>query len=110
MGMIISPTRELSSQIYHVAQPFFSTVQNLKSILLVGGLDIRTDIRKIENEGANILVGTPGKLHDIMERLDVLDFRSLEVFVFDSDFTIIVPFSLDFLPDAYVCAPNQRLF
>ncbi|CAL9775292.1 unnamed protein product [Musa acuminata subsp. burmannicoides] len=83
MGMIISPTRELSSQIYHVAQPFFSTVQNLKSILLVGGLDIRTDIRKIENEGANILVGTPGKLHDIMERLDVLDFRSLEILILD---------------------------
>ncbi|KAJ8466721.1 hypothetical protein OPV22_029273 [Ensete ventricosum] len=83
MGMIVSPTRELSSQIYHVAQPFFSTVQNLKSILLVGGLDIRTDIRKIENEGANILVGTPGKLHDIMERLDVLDFRSLEILILD---------------------------
>ncbi|THU68229.1 hypothetical protein C4D60_Mb08t01710 [Musa balbisiana] len=83
MGMVISPTRELSSQIYHVAQPFFSTVQNLKSILLVGGLDIRTDIRKIENEGANILVGTPGKLHDIMERLDVLDFRSLEILILD---------------------------
>nr|XP_009412627.1 PREDICTED: DEAD-box ATP-dependent RNA helicase 18 isoform X1 [Musa acuminata subsp. malaccensis] len=83
MGMIISPTRELSSQIYHVAQPFFATVQNLKSILLVGGLDIRTDIRKIENEGANILVGTPGKLHDIMERLDVLDFRNLEILILD---------------------------
>lgn len=80
MGMIISPTRELSSQIYHVAQPFFSTMPNVKSLLLVGGVDIKTDIRKLEDEGANILVGTPGKLHDVMERLDILDFRSLEVF------------------------------
>ncbi|WOL04613.1 DEAD-box ATP-dependent RNA helicase 18 isoform X1 [Canna indica] len=83
LGMIISPTRELSSQIYHVAQPFFSTLQNVKSILLVGGLDIRTDIQKIETEGANILVGTPGKLYDIMERLDILDFRSLEILILD---------------------------
>ncbi|XP_073104473.1 DEAD-box ATP-dependent RNA helicase 18 isoform X2 [Elaeis guineensis] len=83
MGMIISPTRELSSQIYHVAQPFFSTMPNVKSMLLVGGVDIKTDVRKLEDEGANILVGTPGKLHDVMERLDILDFRSLEILILD---------------------------
>lgn len=77
--MIISPTRELSSQIYHVAQPFFSTVPNVKTVLLVGGVDIKTDIKRIEEEGANILVGTPGKLYDIMDRVDILDFRSFEV-------------------------------
>lgn len=81
--MIISPTRELSSQIYHVAQPFFSTIPNVHSVLLVGGVDIKIDIRKIENEGASVLIGTPGKLIDIMERMDVLDFRSLEVFCFN---------------------------
>ncbi|XP_008808033.2 DEAD-box ATP-dependent RNA helicase 18-like [Phoenix dactylifera] len=83
IGMIISPTRELSSQIYHVAQPFFSTMPNVKSMLLVGGVDIKTDIWKLEDEGANILVGTPGKLHDVMERLDILDFRSLEILILD---------------------------
>ncbi|XP_042439053.1 DEAD-box ATP-dependent RNA helicase 18-like [Zingiber officinale] len=83
LGMIISPTRELSSQIYHVAQPFFSTIKNVKCALLVGGLDIRADKEKIETEGANILVGTPGKLCDVMERLDVLDFRSLEILILD---------------------------
>ncbi|KAG1371525.1 DEAD-box ATP-dependent RNA helicase 18 [Cocos nucifera] len=83
MGMIISPTRELSSQIYHVAQPFFSTMPNVKSMLLVGGVDIKIDVRKLEEEGANILVGTPGKLHDVMERLDILDFRSLEILILD---------------------------
>ena len=81
MGLIISPTRELSSQIYHVAQPFFSTIPNIKTALLVGGVDIKTDVRKIEEEGANILVGTPGKLYDIMDSVDILDFRSFEVFI-----------------------------
>lgn len=79
MGMIISPTRELSSQIFHVATSFFATLPNYKSILLVGGFDISRDIKKIEEEGANILVGTPGKLHDIMERVGTLDFKSFEV-------------------------------
>ncbi|XP_031473240.1 DEAD-box ATP-dependent RNA helicase 18 [Nymphaea colorata] len=82
-GIIISPTRELSTQIYHVAQPFTSTVPNFKTMLLVGGLDIKVDLKKIEEEGANLLIGTPGRLYDIMERVESLDFRSLEVLILD---------------------------
>ncbi|XP_042511443.1 DEAD-box ATP-dependent RNA helicase 18 [Macadamia integrifolia] len=83
VGVIISPTRELSSQIYHVAQPFISTLPNVKAVLLVGGLDLKADMRKIEEEGANLLIGTPGRLYDIMERMDILDFRNLEVLILD---------------------------
>jgi ATP-dependent RNA helicase DDX55/SPB4 len=79
LGIIISPTRELSSQIYNVAQPFFATLKGVSSILLVGGLDIKAELKKVEEEGANILVGTPGKLFDIMERLDSLEYKNLEV-------------------------------
>lgn len=79
MGMIISPTRELSSQIYHVAQPFISTLPDVKSMLLVGGVEVKADVKKIEEEGANLLIGTPGRLYDIMERMDVMDFRNFEV-------------------------------
>ncbi|XP_059666792.1 DEAD-box ATP-dependent RNA helicase 18 isoform X2 [Cornus florida] len=83
MGIIISPTRELSSQIYHVAQPFISTLPNVKSMLLVGGAEVKSDMRKIEEGGANILIGTPGRLYDIMERMDILDFRNLEILILD---------------------------
>jgi ATP-dependent RNA helicase DDX55/SPB4 len=79
LGIIISPTRELSSQIYNVAQPFFATLKGVSSIHLVGGLDIKAELKKVEEEGANILVGTPGKLFDIMERLDSLEYKNLEV-------------------------------
>lgn len=77
--MIISPTRELSSQIYQVSQPFISTLSNVKSMLLVGGVEVKADMKKIVEEGANLLIGTPGRLYDIMERMDILDFRNLEV-------------------------------
>lgn len=79
MGIVISPTRELSSQIFHVAQPFISTLPNIKPVLLLGGAEVKTDMRKIEEEGANLLIGTPGRLFDIMERMDTLDFRNFEV-------------------------------
>ncbi|XP_060675610.1 DEAD-box ATP-dependent RNA helicase 18 isoform X2 [Ziziphus jujuba] len=83
MGVVISPTRELSSQIYNVAQPFVSTLSNFKSVLLVGGAEVKADVKKIEEEGANLLIGTPGRLYDIMERMEGLDFRNLEILILD---------------------------
>ncbi|KAL5568835.1 hypothetical protein UlMin_025410 [Ulmus minor] len=83
MGVIISPTRELASQIYNVAQPFVATLENFKSTLLVGGGDVKADVKKIEEEGANLLIGTPGRLYDIMERIENLDLRNLEVLILD---------------------------
>ncbi|KAJ0266346.1 DEAD-box ATP-dependent RNA helicase 18 [Hirschfeldia incana] len=84
MGVIISPTRELSTQIYKVAQPFVSTMPNVKSVLLVGGREVKADMNTIEEEGCNVLIGTPGRLSDVMERMDdVLDFRNLEILILD---------------------------
>ncbi|CAK9323894.1 unnamed protein product [Citrullus colocynthis] len=83
MGIIISPTRELSSQIYEVARPFVSTLLNFKAVLLVGGADVKVDMKEIEEEGANLLIGTPGRLFDIMDRMQNLDFRNFEVLILD---------------------------
>ncbi|GKA93067.1 DEAD-box ATP-dependent RNA helicase 18 [Tanacetum coccineum] len=83
LGVIISPTRELSSQIFHVAQPFISSLPDIKPVLLVGGTEVKSDMQKIEDEGANLLIGTPGRLHDIMDRMDILDFRNLEILILD---------------------------
>ncbi|XP_074269435.1 DEAD-box ATP-dependent RNA helicase 18-like [Silene latifolia] len=83
LGVIISPTRELSIQIYNVALPFISTLPNVKTMLLVGGTEVKEDVKKIEVNGANVLIGTPGRLADIMDRMDELDFRDLEVLILD---------------------------
>ncbi|CAH2074012.1 unnamed protein product [Thlaspi arvense] len=83
MGVIISPTRELSTQIYNVAQPFVSALPNVNSVLLVGGREVKADMKTIEEEGGNLLIGTPGRLSDIMERMEILDFRSLEILILD---------------------------
>ncbi|KAI5670438.1 hypothetical protein M9H77_10802 [Catharanthus roseus] len=83
VGLIISPIRELSSQIYKVALPFIATLPNIKPILLVGGVDVKSDMKKIEEEGPNLLIGTPGRLFDIMDRMDVLDFRNFEILILD---------------------------
>nr|GFC25130.1 DEAD-box ATP-dependent RNA helicase 18 [Tanacetum cinerariifolium] len=65
LGVIISPTIELSSQVFHVAQPFILSLPDIKPVLLVGGTEVKSDMQKIEDEGANLLIGTPGRLHGI---------------------------------------------
>ncbi|KAL1567844.1 DEAD-box ATP-dependent RNA helicase 18 [Salvia divinorum] len=83
VGVVISPTRELSLQIFKVAEPFIATLSNVRPVLLVGGADVKADMTKIEEEGANLLIGTPGRLNDIMEHVDMLDFRNLEILILD---------------------------
>jgi ATP-dependent RNA helicase DDX55/SPB4 len=42
-AIIVSPTRELSRQIFQVADPFIQSVPGLTSCLLVGGSDPALD-------------------------------------------------------------------
>ena len=64
-AIIISPTRELAEQIAVEAQ---KVVKNTGVIVqtAVGGSAKAYGLRKIKNEGCHILVGTPGRLNDIL--------------------------------------------
>lgn len=44
-AVIVSPTRELASQIYHVMEPFLTTLPGIRASLLVGGTDVTADVR-----------------------------------------------------------------
>lgn len=78
-AVIVSPTRELASQIHRVLEPFLETLPGVRAVLLVGGTDVTAEAAKMKQTGANVLIGTPGRLYDIMERVSGLDFRNLEV-------------------------------
>lgn len=79
LAVIISPTRELAFQIFHVAEPLVASLSDVRARLLVGGTEVAADLQSLKQDGANLLIGTPGRLHDIMERSSFLDFRQLEV-------------------------------
>jgi hypothetical protein len=82
--VIVSPTRELAKQIFDVAAPYLVDVCVAPPMLLVGGSDPRGDVDALRQHGANLLVGTPGRLHDVMERTEgFLQFKSLELLILD---------------------------
>ncbi|GLC71280.1 hypothetical protein PLESTF_001098500 [Pleodorina starrii] len=82
-AIIISPTRELAKQIFGVAEPFIASVPHLTSMLLVGGTDPAQDVAAFKARGAHVLVGTPGRIEDVLKRCSAVDLRRLEVLVLD---------------------------
>ncbi|WZY75924.1 hypothetical protein YC2023_022308 [Brassica napus] len=45
--------------------------------------EVKADMKTIEEGGGNLLIGTPGRLSDIMQRMDILDFRHVEILILD---------------------------
>lgn len=64
-SIIISPTRELATQISDVLSNFLHEIPSLKQILLVGGTTLKEDVESLK-KGANIIICTPGRLEDLL--------------------------------------------
>lgn len=61
-AIIIAPTRELALQILSVAKAFANHATSVKLLSMTGGSDTDESNLAFQNEGANVVVGTPGRL------------------------------------------------
>ncbi|KAL1559605.1 DEAD-box ATP-dependent RNA helicase 37 [Salvia divinorum] len=69
LALILSPTRELSVQIHEEARKF-SYQTGVRVVVTYGGAPIHQQLRELER-GVDILVATPGRLVDLLERAKV---------------------------------------
>merc|ERR1719336_3580776 len=65
-ALVLSPTRELAQQIHFQSRKFLYRT-GICSVVVYGGLDIREQFRALD-KGCELLVATPGRLWDFMER------------------------------------------
>jgi len=80
LALVIAPTRELALQVKRELEWLY--VESGASVTsCVGGMDIRTERRALER-GAHIVVGTPGRLRDHIER-GYFDTSGLRAVVLD---------------------------
>jgi ATP-dependent RNA helicase RhlE len=79
-SLILTPTRELALQIENAIQGYGRFV-DLRSLAVYGGVKIRGQLNVLKR-GVDIVVATPGRLMDHMER-GTIDLRHIEVLVLD---------------------------
>jgi len=65
-GLILAPTRELANQITEHLRTLTETTP-ISTMVVVGGQNIQTQINKLKS-GKDLLVATPGRLLDLMDR------------------------------------------
>jgi len=105
LALIIAPTRELAIQVKRELEWLYGPA-GASIASCVGGMDMR-DERSALRRGAHIVVGTPGRLRDHIDRKS-LDLRDLKVAVLDeADEMLNMGFSED-LEYILSASPDER--
>jgi ATP-dependent RNA helicase DeaD len=80
-ALVLSPTRELCIQIANDLKGYSKNMRGMKIVPVYGGEDIRTQLKQLDTP-PQIIVATPGRLIDLIERgkieLGAIDFLILD--------------------------------
>lgn len=71
-ALVVAPTRELAVQIFSDAKRFTHGTM-LRPVVLYGGTSLGHQLRNVE-QGSHIVVGTPGRLIDVINKGKVIQF------------------------------------
>jgi ATP-independent RNA helicase DbpA len=80
-AMVLCPTRELADQVAQEIRRLARAADNIKVVTLCGGTTMRPQIASLEH-GAHIVVGTPGRIMDHLDR-GTLTLEGLNTLVLD---------------------------
>ena len=81
-AIILAPTRELATQITNVVQSISCMMENIHIKTMIGGTSIADDCDDVRNNPPHIIVGCPGRVHDMMRR-QYIDGRKIKILVMD---------------------------
>ena len=107
VALVIVPTRELALQVSEFSKRAFGRL-GVRTVTVYGGASINMQVKEIES-GANIVVGTPGRLLDLLER-GVLYLGGVKYVVLDeADIMLDMGFVDDVERILSVTAHDKRL-
>lgn len=79
--LVLAPTRELALQI-HENHGALNRAKTNRSVIAIGGASIQTQLADLRRRGAAVLIATPGRLLDLIER-GAVQLSTIEVLVLD---------------------------
>ena len=80
-ALVVCPTRELAEQVAQSIRQLASRMANVKTVLLCGGKPFGPQLDSLRH-GAHIVVGTPGRIDDHLQRGN-LELKGVKTFVLD---------------------------
>jgi ATP-dependent RNA helicase DeaD len=83
-ALVLCPTRELAQQITEAVLKMSQHMQNFSVVAVYGGTHMETQVRKIQ-QGAQLIVGTPGRVLDHLRRRTVRFFNLTMVTLDEAD-------------------------
>ena len=105
-ALVVCPTRELADQVTQEVRRLARAEDHIKVLTLCGGATMRPQLASLEH-GAHIVIGTPGRLMDHLER-GSLNLEALNTLVLDeADRMLDMGFFDDITTIAKHC-PKQR--
>ncbi|MEZ8017618.1 ATP-dependent RNA helicase DbpA [Vibrio splendidus] len=105
-SLVLCPTRELADQVAKEIRTLARGIHNIKVLTLCGGMPMGPQIGSLEH-GAHILVGTPGRILDHLER-DRIDLSELNTLVLDEADRMLEMGFQDALDAVIEAAPKDR--
>ena len=106
-SIIIAPTRELCIQIHNDLLQFSSSIENIKIVAVYGGSSIEKQIKNLKQD-AQIIVATPGRLLDLINR-KTISLKEIKIVVLDeADEMLNMGFKED-LDKILIKIPKERL-
>ena len=92
-AVITAPSRELATQIYQAARQLASfSEQEIRVANYVGGTDKSRQIGKLESSQPHIVIGTPGRIYDLVESGDLAIHKAHTFVVDEADMTLDMGF------------------
>ena len=104
--LILSPTRELSQQIYTNLTAFAKYLPEVSIVLLTGGTTLKSQVEALKSP-THIVVATPGRLLDLLEK-KALDISSLKHLVLDEADEMFQALKEDLIPILKATPKNRR--
>ena len=92
-AVITAPSRELAAQIYQAARQLASfSEKEIRVANYVGGTDKARQIGKLESSQPHIVIGTPGRIYDLVESGDLAIHKAKTFVVDEADMTLDMGF------------------
>ncbi|WP_394130636.1 ATP-dependent RNA helicase DbpA [Shewanella maritima] len=105
-AMVLCPTRELADQVAKEIRTLARGIHNVKVLTLCGGVPMGPQIGSLEH-GAHIIVGTPGRIVDHLDR-NRLDLSHVSMLILDEADRMLEMGFQDHLDQIVSRTPHER--